>query len=89
MNVITVKKVKTLSVRPVHRDADLDLPDPSMKEPNQRVESIRMHHSGAEIPKQSKANVTNEMKLKVSSNSPQDRGEVVITHPLLPSWEVR
>ena len=88
MNIDTKKKLNTSSVRPVHRDADLDLPGPSMKEPNQRVEPVRMHHSGAEIPRWLKANVTNEMKLQVSSHSPQDWGEVVITHLLLPSWEV-
>ena len=88
MNIDTKKKLNTSSVRPVHRDADLDLPGPSMKEPNQRVEPVRMHHSGAEIPRWLKANVTNEMKLQVSSHSPQGWGEVVVTHLPLPSWEV-
>ena len=57
MNIIAEKKVKTSSVKHLDGGANLDLPGPSMRELKQRVEQVRMHHSGAEIPKWSKMNV--------------------------------
>ena len=81
MNIIAEKKVKTSSVKYFDRGANLDLPGPSMRELNQRVEQVRMHQVGATNPKRSTANVKNEMKHQVSSYSPRDRGEAAIAKP--------
>ena len=89
MNVDTEKKLRTSSVKFLDTSLDLDLPGPKkINKPSYPAGQLEMHQVGTTNLKRPKTNVKKEMKHQVLSNSPWDWGEVVITHPLLPSWEV-
>ena len=90
MNVDTEKKLRTSSVKLLDTSLDLDLPGPKkINKPSYPAGQPEMHQVGTMNPKQPKTNVRKEIKHQVSSNSPWDQGEVVITHSPLPSWEVQ
>ena len=65
------------------------VPSPVVKAPNREVGLAELHWTGATNPKWLTANVKNEMKQPVSSNSPWDWGGAVIAKPWLPIWEVK
>ena len=82
VNVGTKKKFKTLSVKYMTAD-ELDLPGPSMNKPSSPA-GQPMHLGGATNSKRSRTNI-NEIKHRVSSDSPRDWGQ---SQPRLPKWEV-
>ena len=88
--VDTEKKLKTSSVKLLDTCLDLDLPGPKkITKPSCPARQPEMLQVGTTNPKWPNTNIRNEMKHQVSSNSPRDRGEVAITHPPIPSWEVQ
>ena len=89
MNVDTEKKLKTSSVKHLDNCLKLDLPGPSLKEPNWRVGTPDKCQEGIRTPRQSTTNVGSKTKHQVSSYSPRDRGEAAIAKPRLPLWEVK
>ena len=72
MNIDTEKKLKTSSVKHLDNCLELDLPGPSMKEPNWRVGTPDMCQEGTQKLRWSTMNVGNERKHQFSSYSPRD-----------------